>query len=296
MQRLRIEFIGQLAHVDSSILSVQLDHGFEFAAISPKELRDIISNTRIVVPLEFQNRYEFYKACTFCAWGMVFVVRKSFEIEPMDAETRSEPASSPAVKDFLNNEYRDYLDSVLKRLRLFKEGAISIPAKYCYYLEDGVPRLIAYDLNLSMKQGGPRYLLDGPEVLELKELMTGFRLPFEDPILSLAHQFFEESYRVDDARLSFLMSMMGLEVLVTSVGKDPSDSLPERASAHLGKSVEEQERMREHIEHLFSEKSRILSGSGQGTSDRVEVENALLARDCLRRLIVTEALQSVTVS
>jgi hypothetical protein len=115
-------------------------------------------------------------------------------------------------KTFNETLIGNYLISLLRLLRLFKDGNICMP--YCFYVSCVDGKYNNYGLpGIEKWVFNEIYTINDSELGDLKEFIQNTTLDFQERSLKLAFENFELSYEVKDLNLQFLTLMTSMEVL-----------------------------------------------------------------------------------
>lgn len=251
-------FIGILANVDESILKINdiLEHGFEIKQISTNDCVRIYSKYKPELITEhrlFENKCMDKKLKTY-------YFHKSFEGEvTFDSKNINRIIFRyPDNFNELSLFFINYLDSLMKLMRLFKEGNIQMPFSFYYYKEKNIPFF-------SGLWGGPQilknnYSLNDSEILELKSFLKDFDLNINEKPLKLAFENYELSYGVDNLNLRFLTLVNALEVLLkpSSAQTDLNYRLSRNAAVLLGKDEDGSDKIYKELKCLYAIRSSIV--------------------------------------
>lgn len=209
MVKQKMEFIGLLANVDSSILNLELEHGFKIDSMSLDEFSILFSKLKETPPFSVISQESNFHL--ICKNQIVYYVSNSTK-DALEVDDRKNPEFfQPAYYKF-HELVREYLDKTLRVMRLFKEGNICMPSYYLYYLKDNVPRLsssISTILNLTAEP----FFVSEREISLIHDFIDRTTIPFKQPFVQLAFENFELSYRVSERELSYLSLMIALEAL-----------------------------------------------------------------------------------
>ena len=169
-----IHFFGILTNVDSSILLLELDEGFEIVKESLDSVRKIIAklenSTYEVVTNEIIRNHILPDSD-----GNLYSIRNKqmFTVDLSDAI--SVPFDSKTT----------YLNNLLRKIRLFKEGNINLPMFYTYFKDKG-------DLKIFYKGFTKTYInieflhLENSEIPYLESFLKDIDLPFNSNFLEFA--------------------------------------------------------------------------------------------------------------
>jgi hypothetical protein len=252
MSNKKIYFMGILANTDSSILKINLDHGFKIESISENEGVDLVSTLESLPYNKIGNKLFIEFPCLNSYERKLYFISNSFESIDEGGFERWN-----AVAEFENKFFYSYLHPTIRLMRLFKEGNICMPLRYYYFIDDdGIPKPFTrkeMTLDISPK---PKYTLEDSEVSDLGEFIRDIKLPFAKSFLQLAFENFELSYQTHNINLSFLSLMILL-------GKDKKDS----------------KEIKGKVKKLYSKRSAIVH---KGKSNSVDKEDLLKLRHYVR--------------
>lgn len=274
MSEQRIYFLGFLSNVDSSILGVNLNHGFKIKAISLHDGSSLISilsgsPSRIV-------RGHLYMKFR-CLNGS----RTSYVIENSFQGIMDEGEWFPEATEFSNKQINGYLIPVLQLMRLFKEGNILLPLYYVYVIENEKARLLMSAESVRYISNDP-YRLKNSELPELHRFIQDVKLPFKNPILQLAFENFELSYDISNMAVAFLTLMIGLETLLNRGEHELGYSISRNGAVLLGRDKEDSQNIFSEIRNLYKKRSIIVH---TGKWDIVTKEDLLNLRHYVRESI-----------
>ena len=273
-------FVGVLANVDSSILGIDLNHGFKIEPKSFSKGIDLISRLeglsiksigQKLLPLPCYNYSE----------KKYYVVTNSFEID-IEVNNKGTLTSFPmGVARFDNEFFHGYLNRITRLMRLFKEGNVVIPLKYYYLIEKNGPRML-------MGSGTHVAVLEEPytlETTEIPELLLFIRntaFPFDKPFLQLAFEAFELSYETSHIGLSFLSLMIGLETLLNPGRQELRYRVSRNVAVLLGKAVKDSKKIFCEVRDLYDQRSSLVH---TGKLDTINREDLSRLRHYLRESI-----------
>lgn len=278
-----IYFTGILANTDSSILSVGLDHDFTIRSLSDRKASECISQIENL-PLpdsRWQLLWDF--SCINPDENKCYYVGNSFEVEDT-----SESAIHAAVKEFNYGVVHDYLEQAIRLMRLYKKGNICMPLRYYYYLDrEGRPR--------SCGGGNGRYpvprepfTLQYHEIEEIEEFMKKNSLQSREPYISLAMDFFDQSYRSGMRSISFSLLMSCLGTLFYPTGRDHDwEDIPSQISRNiavlLGRNREKARNIRKDVEKLLHRNVKLMKcGNGKIISKLDVVKARAYVRESIK--------------
>jgi hypothetical protein len=244
----KIHYIGFLTNVDSSILEIDLKHGFEFKRDTLTNFADFISimdrstTDNAEEKLLKEHVISFYDGDNY----VYYVYNYHFD---------------KTGKEFLTKHR--YLWNIIDLLKLFKEGYVRIPFEYQFYYENDFPKF-----HRGMESGHlvsrydyhHVYSLKKEEIPKLQKLVDTITLPFEENSLKLAFQNFNLSYDVYNKNLQFLTLMNALEVLLkpSSAQTDLTYRLSRNAAVLLGENEDDSNQIFKKLKCLYAIRSSIV--------------------------------------
>lgn len=272
-------FFGLLANTDSSILKVNLEHGFEIKEVSWAEGVNLIASLEKAPEMKVNSKLfrNFHSS-----ESKLFYISNSFEssIKTEGNETKY----YPEIWEFENDYVNSYLKPVIRLMRLFKEGNILMPMVYYYFMDNDIPKMHSLESTELFFLRGPFdqiYTLEDSETHELQKFIQNTKLPFND-FLQLAFENFELSYQIRNINLSFLSLMISLEALLSPGGSELTYKISRNAAVLLGKEKDESEVIFSEIKKLYKLRSKIVHGE---KSNIINTEVLLKLRHYIRESI-----------
>ncbi len=249
MQLEKLNFLGFLANVDSSILKVDFGHGVLVGRMTMDDAFEFVSKlhnisnfgvflnlTRGITPVD--NEY--------------FVLTAQFDSD----------GSRLGTFEFENSQTRPLLDEFLPKLRLFREGNIQMPLYY-YYPKDSRPDSPRSIVGPGVVAYGPSFHIEEAELNDLKEFTRSTRLPFQEESLNLALQSYEMSYTRVHINLAFLVLMIGIESLLNPSKGEITYRVSRYAALLLGNSQDEGASIFKEMKELYRTRSVIVHGASK---------------------------------
>lgn len=279
MSKKEIHFMGLLANIDSSILNVQLDHGFKIHAISDREGATLISIFEGLPPMEIHRKLFMEFSCL--SEKKFYFISNSFnsDIEMNDKGILANFPSEEA--EFDNNLVHGYLNPAIRLMRLFKEGNICMPLKYYYFIDNNIPKSFMH-VGTTLHVSPGRYTLGSSEISALQRFIKDTKLPFKESFLQLAFENFELSYQTQNINLSFLSLMISLETLFNPGAQELTYRISRNTATLLGKDKGDSKRIFSEIKDLYGMRSNIVH---VGKSDIINKEDLLKLRGYVRESI-----------
>lgn len=170
--------MGLLANTDSSILKVDLDHGFKIEDISDDEGVNLISILERLPYKEVSKRLFMDFPCLNLSEKKFYFISKSFE--PVD---EGWAGTWNTIAEFADNFVRGYLNSVIQLMKLFKEGNICIPLTYYFLIDNNTPKLVVKHDTALYISPKPEYTLENLEIPDLQRFIQNTKLPFKESFL-----------------------------------------------------------------------------------------------------------------
>jgi hypothetical protein len=257
MSRKEIHFMGLLANTDSFILNVELDNGFKIYTLPE---RKGVTHLSIFEGLPSREIYKKLVEFNCFSGGKLYYIDNSFE---SDIEMNDEGVlTSVPVGKFADNLIHDYLNPVIRLMRLFKEGNICMPFQYYYFIDNNSPKsFMRVETLLYTSQ--ELYTLESSEIQNLQRFIQNTKLPFKESFLQLAFENFELSYQTDSMNLSFLALMISLETLF-----HPSDQgelryrISRNTAVLLGKDKKDSNEIQSKVKDLYDKRSKVVHTGG----------------------------------
>ncbi len=145
MSKNEIHFLGLLANANSSITNVNLIHGFRIESISKADGDILFPALENLPPSEVRKKLFIYFPCFNSEERKYYFISNSFtEVRGPNTELFDN-----ALR-FENKFVENYLESILRLMRLFREGNICMPLTYYYTIENNVPKVVSVNGHLSI--------------------------------------------------------------------------------------------------------------------------------------------------
>ena len=294
-----IYFMGILSNVDSSILKVNFDHGFKVEGrpdngqlqvrtndypndtLNYKEVAHLIYHLEGLPLMEVYKKLDPELSCLNISEKKIYVITNSLEIDIKMNDKGISTNSPSEVGKFGNKFVHSYLYPRIRLMRLFKEGNISMPLIYYYFIDNDIPSLytrIVMPLSVLKEP----YTLESSEIPDLLIFIGNTKLPFAKPFLRLAFDNFELSYQICDINLSFLALMISLEALFNPGGQELRYRISRNTAVLLGKKDEDSKNIFHEIKKLYDKRSSIVH---TGESNIINKKDLLKLRYYVRESI-----------
>ena len=290
-----IYFMGVLSNVDSSILKVNFDHGFNVEGrpdhgqfrvytnntndtVNYKEVALLIRHFEGLSLMEVYKKLDFELSCLNISEKKIYVITNSIEIDVK----MNDKGISTEVEKFDKLVY-GYLYPIIRLMRLFKEGNISMPLLHYYFIDnDGIPRPYKrIMMPLRVLKGS--YTLEDLEILKLSKFIKNTKLPFLKPFLQLAFENLELSYQISDINLSFLTLMISLEALfVPKGGRELTYRVSRNTAVLLGRKEEDSKNIFLKVKKLYDKRSKFVHAE---KSNIINIKNLSKLRYYIRESI-----------
>lgn len=249
-----IHYTGILANPDASIQGLKLRHGFRILTKREEEVQgDLPSSEGMSVGGYRAQLHELAQKND----GALQVVTNTFQFWGNEEGYFADYDPDGPERDdaFL---VPDYLEPVLRLMRLFKDGDLRVAIEFYTSTEDGVPSTSSIAGSSGHLFVNAPYRLDGDEVPELQALIDGTKVPFKLGFVNLALDFFELSGQTQSLPLSFVSLMVSLEVLFNPGGSRVSKTISRYVSMLLGEDQTSRERIYEDVLKLYDKRSRLI--------------------------------------
>jgi hypothetical protein len=260
MVKKKIYFMGLLANTDSSILKVNLEHGFEIKAISDNEGASFISALEGLSYLEVHRKLFINFPCLDSYEKKLYFVSNSFKGN-FQINNRSVLACSQSeIEKFEKDFVRSYLSSVLRLMRLFKEGNICMPLRYYYFIDNDIHKPARWTGTNQYISTQPKFTLGNSEISDLIGFIKEMQLPFKKRFLQLAFGNFELSYQTPHMDLSFLSLMGSLEALFNRGQPELAYTISRNTAVLLGEDEDDSCKIHEEMKKLYDKRCDIVHG------------------------------------
>ncbi len=290
-----IYFMGILSNVDSSILKVIFDHGFKVEGrpdhgqcrVYTNNTKDTVVNYKEVallirhfegLPLgEVYKKLDFELSCLNVSEKKIYVITNSIEF---DVKMNDKGISTEVAK--FDKLVYDYLYPIIRLMRLFKEGNISMPLLHYYFIDnDGTPRPYKR-IMVPLRVLKGTYTLEDSEILKLPKFIKNIKLPFTEPSLQIAFESFELSYQISDINLSFLTLMISLEALLNPGKQELTYKVSRNTAVLLGGKEDDSKNIFLKVKKLYDKRSKFVHGE---KTNIIKIEDLLLLRYYIRESI-----------
>ena len=266
--------MGFLANVDSTILKLNLDHGFKVDAMSLDEAFDFISVIeglpRVNLSLELDRI-----RCLNSEEEKLYCIKKSFESDESGIKWTN------AMPKFEDKYVEGYLIPIFKLMRLFKEGGIFMPKRYYWGADNDTPKpFIRMHTTLYIPRG-PKYIIKDSEISDLNHFIQNTKLPFTELSLQLAFEHFDLSYHTDNVNLSFLSLMISLETLFNPADSELKYRISRNTAVLLGMGRTSAKDIFEDVKRLYNARSKLVHTG----KPEISQENQLQLRQYVRESI-----------
>ena len=255
MSKKEIHFMAILSNTDSSILNVKLDHGFKIHAIPETEGFEIISALEHL-PLMQSSRRLFMDLCSISD-KKFYYIGNSFERYSQKNEDRHNLLAFSSEVVACQKKVNDYLEPVIRLMRLFKEGNVCMPVTYYYVIDNNTPRAFSM-LGRGYYVSRELYALKSSEISDLQVFIQNTKLPFKESFLQLAFENFETSYHISNVNLSFLSLMISLETLFNSGEGELRYRISRNTATLLGKDKKDSKKIFSEVKDLYDKRSNIV--------------------------------------
>lgn len=286
MSKEKINFIGFLANTDSSILKINLDHGFKIEAMTVDEGIRFISTLQNRAYMEVYEE-SFHKfPIRNNSEDKCFFISNSFEcdIGKNDEERRDHLINERTKFDV--TLVQGYLTPIIRFMKLFNEGNVYMPLRFWFFIDNNVPRLFMGESIGNNYNSWNIFTLEDFEISELQRFIQNIKLPFKEPFLQLAFENFELSYLTPTSNLTFLSLMICMEILFNPQDSEISHRISRNAAVLLGKDFEDSKKIFTDIKNLYTKRSNIIHGKIiHNRSKIVNVEDVVKLRNYVRESI-----------
>jgi hypothetical protein len=291
--------MGLLSNVDSSILKINFDHGFKVEGrpdngqfqvrtnnypndtLNYKEVAHLIYHLEGLPLMEVYKKLDPELSCLNTSEKKIYVITNSLEIDIKMNDKRISKNLPSEVAKFDNNFVHGYLYPRIRLMRLFKEGNISMPLIYYYFIDNDIPEPYMR-MSTSLYVLKEPYTLESLEIPELRTFIQNTKLPFAKPFLQLAFENFELSYQISDINLSFLVLMISLETLFNLGHQELRYRVSRNAAVLLGKENGDSKNIFSKIKKLYDKRSKFVH---TGESNIINREDLLKLRYYVRESI-----------
>lgn len=284
MQRKTIYFKGFIANAGSSILKVNLNHGFKFESLSREEGLLLVCALDRSLPRDVIIKLTMRFPCldSEAPKPMFYCVSNSFEA---DIELDDEGALirfPSGYEEFNQTSIYGYLKPALRLMGLFKEGGICMPLWYYFFIDNARAKPFTHQSDMQALYSYIKYNLDDTEISDLEYFIQNISLPFEKPFLELAFENFELSYKTNNLSLAFISLMISLETLLNPSDYELRYRISRNIAILLGENQQESKRIFKEVKKLYNQRSRLIHAGEKQTKNQ---EDVLKLRNYVRAAI-----------
>ncbi len=274
-------FIGVLANVDESILEIHLNHDFKIKAMRHNDILDLISHLESISP---NGIFEKLWRMNCINNSNIYYIDYSFEGDIETDEKGQIINSSDAVNktESTNGIVHTYLIPTIRIMKLFKEGNISMPFRYLYFIDNRLPKPIETTMN-TLYTRPELYSIESSKIADLHKFIHDVRIPFKENYIQLAFENFELSYQNINIDLSFITLMICMEILFNPQDNEISHRISRNAAVLLGKDFDDSKKIFDHIKNLYTKRSLIIHGNiTHKTSKKINNKDVMELRNYVR--------------
>lgn len=250
-----------MENVSENIVGLELGHGFKFTVYEYEKLAEIllaISGDGYQHSCEYDHLYSYFESKGRKDNYVVITGDKSDKID----------------------EDLDYLRTVIDIMRLYKPGNIRL-IWYCFHdeiKEDDLGGQVAsvgssFGSEIFHTVDDAFYDISALEIRGLKKIIEGIRLPFSHDYVNLAYKTYQKTYEINDINLSFLVSVIGIEVLLNPSHIEITHRVSRNLAVLLGEDREKGIEIYNHMKKLYGLRSRIVHGRLLRVDSRNELSN-----------------------
>lgn len=257
MSKKKVNFIGVLSNADSTILNLNLDHDFIIKGVSDKEGVQLIFNLESLPYIEvYQELMKF--SCVNINEKKIYFFTNSFESDVEMNEKGILIDFPMGVAKFSNELVHGYLNSVIRLMKLFKEGNICMPLHYFFFKDNDNLKSFIRQKTMYYISPWPIYTIEKHEIPDLHKFIRDTKLPFKLPFLQLAFENYELSYQTNNRNLSFLSLMISLETLFNPSEQELQYRISRNAAVFIGKDRDDSKLIFSEIKKLYGKRSKIV--------------------------------------
>lgn len=285
MSKAKIFFRGFLTNTDSSILKINLDHGFKIEAMSEDEGIRFISHLQNRPYMEVSEELILDFPVINKSEDKCYFVSNSFECDiGINDDDRRHGLINERTK-FDVTLVQGYLTPIIRLMKLFKEGNVYMPLEFYYLIDNNAPRLFMGSYHWSNYNSRDIFTLKDSKISDFQRFIQNTKLPFKEPFLQLAFENFELSYLTPTSNLTFLSLMISMEILFNPGEQELSHRISRNAAVLLGKDFNESETIFNDIKKLYTKRSNIVHGTIAREKKTVNNEDVVKLRNYVRESI-----------
>jgi len=272
-----LEICAIIFGADESICNIKLDNGFSFCKKSLMPQKDCLDQIFERDAMSLRRDYESARIDNKTL--DVICIYKHCEISLVSTEAK-------LTFDKLSDESLQYLDNVIRKLRLFKEAsllfkrlAISLKSVEKQIGETKFSSAHNAIMPIGEALGSKvikKFSCTNEEVSVLQENIKLLSLPFGNPVIN-------SSYYHEDNFISITLLITALEILFLNKDKNKKECLAERISVFLFVEKDDRINCYSNIKRVYKKRSDFVH---DGDTSRISDEDILLLRNYTRTCIL----------
>lgn len=265
-------YLGFLANVDSSILSVKLDHDFIMESMSVDQYVDFISDIK-----KDDLHYGIAREVLSHEYPIINFDEKKIYFIKNTAEKYRQKS--------------DYLPKILTLLRLFAEGNIQIPVQFqtAPIKENKLISVFSAQYGPKSIKPAPKYTLKDQDVKILNAFIKTVKIPFEKSYLQLALDNLERSYEMSYGphhdNLSFLTLMIGFEAIFNLGNAGITQTISRHTAVLISKNKTECKTIYSDMKNFYKQRSFIVHAAKTEKFKNTDQKDISKLRNYLRECI-----------
>ena len=279
-------YIGILANADSSLTGLDLGYGFRIESKPLKEFKKFIAEYTDFEPFDKSDSIWNSQLRMFRFLSDEEQIFYMFNSNISDLSIPRKDGSEPIYTGYGEDIFEiidyenSYLQPVLRIMRLFKEGNISL----IWQLKSGGDSVSMVSLASSnyLLQNDDVYHLKKTERNELEFFIQKMDFPLKKTFLELSFENFETSYEVRNKNLSFISLMISLEVLFNSGSGNVKNSISKRTAILLGNNSNHSKQIFKDVKKLYKKRSELIHN---GNAELILKEDVIKLRNYVRESI-----------
>jgi hypothetical protein len=273
MSKEKIHFMGLLANVDSSILKVKLEQGFEIKYLSDKDGIDFMSKFENLPLWEVKRKLSTDYNCVNSDEKRLYFISNLLEGKLNRNENGRITNSTQELSELDKKFYQNYLNNIIQLMRLFKDGNIFIPYIIYYIIENDIPQSLMRHFTSRNIPPIPDFSLTDFEVSELERFIERTKFPFTERFLQLAFDNFQLSYNIHNIDSSFFILMSSLEALFNRGQSELTYTISRNIAVLLGENKEESKKIFHEMKKLYDKRSKTIHGRESKIIDMLDLYN-----------------------
>jgi len=274
-----LHFLGILANVNEKICKIQLDNDLSFRIYSYEKLEEILlclCGDGYQYSTEYDYLYNYFE-----------VVGRQEKYVVITGNVNGREDIGRYITEVVNK----YLLNLIDKIRLYKMGNIKL-IWHCIHdeIEDQDLGNVAavssyYECKIIYPIDDTICGISDEDIEELQTFITEVVLPLPHEYVQLAYDIYHKTYEIIDVNLSFLVCMIGIELLLNPSNYEVTYRISRNTAILIGNNRKNAIDIFKMMKKLYGLRSRIVHGNLLKAENKDELH--------LLRYYLSEAIKQV---